>query len=604
MGTVASACLAALGFGAAPAMASYTAQVQNGTLQIKGDGASDKLVLLNEPGAVALDVGADGTTDFSFDRTTFTAINVDAGKGADEVTVQDLTAQALPDGSLTIDGGPGDDTIRGGNGGETIIGGAGDDFVDPNRGNDVVSLGAGTDTDQWDPGDGSDTVEGDGGKDTLQFNGSNAAENIEISANGSRVRLSRNVAQITMDLEGIENMNVRALGSADTVTVGDLTGTGVTNANVDLTGFDGNGDGAADTVNVNGTAGADNVDVSSSAGKDVVSGLATQVQVAGGEAADNVSVNTLGGDDTTSGGVDFTGPAPVTIDGGTGNDTTTYKGSATADTIGIARNGVDKVATFTATGAPVNVTAVENLDVQGLGGADQIIGQNGIAGLTKLTIDGGADDDTLAGGDGDDVLLGGAGNDLLDGNRGNDVVRGGGGQDTFQWDPGDASDTIEGDAGKDTMAFNGSNAAEKIDVSANGPRVSLTRDIALVTMDINAVEALNVRALGSADTITVNDLSDTDLKNVGVDLSGFDGTGDGAADTVVANGSDKKENVSVTRSGGQVATTGLAAQTTISGSEPANDTLDVNTLGGNDQATVAPDVSDLIVPIVDLGADE
>jgi hypothetical protein len=97
MGTVASACLAALGFGAAPAMASHTAQVQNGTLQIKGDGASDKLVLLNEPGIVALDVGADGTTDFSFDRTTFNAINVDAGKGGDEITVQDLTAQPLPD---------------------------------------------------------------------------------------------------------------------------------------------------------------------------------------------------------------------------------------------------------------------------------------------------------------------------------------------------------------------------------------------------------------------------------------------------------------------------------------------------------------------------
>jgi len=108
MGTVASACVAALGFGAAPAMASYTAQVQNGTLQIKGDGASDKLVLLNEPGTVALDVGADGTIDFSFDRTTFTAISVDAGKGADEVTVQDLTAQPLPDGSLTIDGGGAD----------------------------------------------------------------------------------------------------------------------------------------------------------------------------------------------------------------------------------------------------------------------------------------------------------------------------------------------------------------------------------------------------------------------------------------------------------------------------------------------------------------
>jgi hypothetical protein len=29
----------------------------------------------------------------------------------------------------------------------------------------------------------------------------------------------------------------------------------------------------------------------------------------------------------------------------------------------------------------------------------------------------------------------------------------------------------------------------------------------------------------------------------------------------------------------------------------------INTLGGNDQATVAPDVSDLINPILDFGVD-
>jgi hypothetical protein len=119
-----------------------------------------------------------------------------------------------------------------------------------------------------------------------------------------------------------------------------------------------------------------------------------------------------------------------------------------------------------------------------------------------------------------------------------------------------------------------------------------------------SAEGLNVRALRSADTITVDHLSGTDLKNANVDLSGFDRNGDGAADTVIVNGSDKKDNVSVTRSGSQVLTSGLAAQTTIVGSEPANDTLRINTLGGDDRATVAPDVSDLITTVVDLGADE
>jgi hypothetical protein len=75
---------ALLGFNAAPALASYTAGVQNGTLQIKGDGANDKLALglsPTDPNTLQVDVGEDGTVDFSFDRSTFTAINVQAGGG-------------------------------------------------------------------------------------------------------------------------------------------------------------------------------------------------------------------------------------------------------------------------------------------------------------------------------------------------------------------------------------------------------------------------------------------------------------------------------------------------------------------------------------------
>ena len=49
---------------------------------------------------------------------------------------------------------------------------------------------------------------------------------------------------------------------------------------------------------------------------------------------------------------------------------------------------------------------------------------------------------------------------------------------------------------------------------------------------------------------------------------------------------------------------GLGRETRIAGSEPALDTLLVQTLGGNDDVTVAPDVSDLINPVVDLGGDE
>src|SRR4051794_31668934 len=76
---LAAASLAAtLAFATDQASASYTARVTAGTLQISGDSASDKLALVNGPTSFALDVGEDGTADFTFDRTSFTAIDVQA----------------------------------------------------------------------------------------------------------------------------------------------------------------------------------------------------------------------------------------------------------------------------------------------------------------------------------------------------------------------------------------------------------------------------------------------------------------------------------------------------------------------------------------------
>src|SRR5689334_19007194 len=392
--------VAMLGLATGQASAAYTSRIQGGTLQLTGDGASDSILLAPDP--TTLTVVVNDTTTLTFDRSTFTALDVEAGGGDD--TVRFLNA-AQPLDNVTINGGNGNDTLLGANGAETILGGAGNDLVDGNIGNDTIQLGTGNDTVQWDPGDGSDSVDGQAGSDVLAFNGSNASENIALSANGAHVRLTRDIASITMDLAGIERANVRALGGTDTVTVNDLTGTDLKTADVDLTGFDGGADASADTVVENATDAADDVNVGSSGGNVVVSGLATQLQVSGNEAAlDNVDVNTLGGADTIESGVGFSGPIPVTVDGGDGADRTTYIGTGGADQIGIARNGTAAVAVFTSTGILNNV-GVENLDVQGLGGDDAITGQNGIGQLTQLTLDGGSGNDTLRGGDGNDILL-------------------------------------------------------------------------------------------------------------------------------------------------------------------------------------------------------
>jgi Ca2+-binding RTX toxin-like protein len=156
-----------LALAADAAIASTTAQVRAGTLEVRGDAGSDKLLLRLQPGApnlLSVDVGGDGTADFTFDRSTFTAIDVEARGGDDELRI-DQSGGTFVDESVTLDGGGGDDTLIGGAGADVLIGGGGIDDVDGNIGTDVARLGSGADRFQWDPGDGSDTVEGDGGVD-------------------------------------------------------------------------------------------------------------------------------------------------------------------------------------------------------------------------------------------------------------------------------------------------------------------------------------------------------------------------------------------------------------------------------------------------------
>jgi Ca2+-binding RTX toxin-like protein len=589
---------AALAF-AAPAMASYSAAVDGTTLRVTGDGASDKLALFADPTNLIVDAGEDGTADFTFPRSAFTAVSVTAGGGDDEVRVQ-----GLPLDGVTVDGGAGNDTLLGGPGADTLLGGSGNDLIDGNVGADAVSAGTGNDTVQWDPGDGSDVVTGDSGTDTLSFNGSNIGEELALTANGGHARFTRNVAAIDMDLAAIEQVNVRTLGGADTMTVGDLAGTGVRGVAVDESAFDGAGDFAADRVIVDGTDGPDRAVLGTNGTTGTVDGLSVPVRATGMEPADTVTAALLGGDDTAAASAAPTGADQVGVDGGAGTDTATYTGTAGDDEIGIGRNGATTVAAF-APGAPtLNVDATESLVVKGNDGNDTLAGQNGIGTLTSLTLDGGNGEDVLRGGDGADLLLGGNGDDLVDGNIGADTARLGAGNDHFQWDPGDGSDVVDGQSGLDVQDFNGSNIGEDIAVSADANHhVRVTRNVAAVSMDLANTEAFSLRTLGGADNVTINDLSGTPLKSATVDLAAFDDAGDLSADTVTLNGTAKADHVNLTRENGAVVEFGLPTETFIIGSEQAFDTVRLNTLAGDDDVFVAPEVFDLINPIVDLGAD-
>lgn len=269
---------------------------------------------------------------------------------------------------ITVDGGAGNDTIGGSNGADVLLGGDGNDRIDGNQGNDVAFLGAGNDLFIWDPGDGSDVVEGQADYDALVFNGANINETMVISANGDRAQFTRDIGNINMDLNDVEAVIVRALGGADTIIVGNLAGTDVSEVSIDLAAAGGGGDGQTDNVVVDGTNGNDAIQIAGSGADYTVSGASAFVSVLSSEAQDQLTVNGLGGDDFISAASLSATVNLSQVDGGAGNDT--IIGNSSANTL-IGGEGNDYLI--------------------GQGGNDTLIDGSGLN-----TLQGGSDDDLYA----------------------------------------------------------------------------------------------------------------------------------------------------------------------------------------------------------------
>jgi len=257
----------------------------------------------------------------------------------------------------------------------------------------------------------------------------------------------------------------------------------------------------------------------------------------------------------------------------------------TFDAIDVSLRGGDDA--FSATGVPVGQTS----RIDGGGGADTIVGT---AGDDVITGGGGADN--INAGPGNDVILGGGGDDFVAGGLGHDTGFLGGGADTFLWNPGEGSDDVDGGGGPDALLFNGANVSEIMSLSADGTRAVFLRQPGNVVMNLDDVEILDLHALGGADTVTVNDMTGTRMRQADIDLSaaGNSGAGDLLADLVTVNGTNKDDVVNVVGQGTQVDVSGLRTETRITGTDPAVDHLQINTLDGNDTVTVDPSALALI----------
>jgi hypothetical protein len=282
------------------------------------------------------------------------------------------------------------------------------------------------------------------------------------------------------------------------------------------------------------------------------------------------------------------GAGTLRITGGPSPDRITLRLSAADANHLQVDAGDDGTADFT-----IDRGTFEAIDVRAGNGADTVrIDQvNGIFTTTEATrIDGENGDDTLHGGTGAEVFLGGRGVDVVDGNAGADTAFLGSGDDTFVWDQGDGSDVVEGQSGSDTLAFNGFGANEVMAATASGDRVRFTRVQGTIVMDLDDVEAIDVRPLGGTDTVTVNDATGTDLARVDIDLAATLGgsTSDAQADTVTVNGTTGDDSIAANAVGSAVEVSGLAAFVRITHADPALDTLVIDGLTGVDDVAVDP----------------
>jgi len=307
------------------------------TAEVNGGNGAETFTITANGSRVRFDRVA--PAPFFLDIGTTENLVVNANGGDDVITAGNGLANLI---HLTIDGGAGNDTITGGDGNDTLLGGDGNDTGTGGRGNDTALLGAGDDTFIWNPGDGSDTVDGQAGQRHAAVQRRQRRRDDRHLGQWRHARFTRDVANIVMDLDNVEQIQFNALGGADKITVNNLAATDVKQVAINLAATGGRrrrrgrpGDGqTAPAATTRSTWSGPATSVS-------VTGLSAQVNIDGAEAAnDRLTINAGNGNDTINASTLPAGVIGLTIDGGAGNDTIT---GSQGDDLLIGGDGNDTV---------------------------------------------------------------------------------------------------------------------------------------------------------------------------------------------------------------------------------------------------------------------
>jgi Ca2+-binding RTX toxin-like protein len=325
------------------------------------------------------------------------------------------------------------------------------------------------------------------------------------------------------------------------------------------------------------------------------------------------------------------------------NNTLTLTGDAAADNIVIGVSNGNLTHNFTPLVQPGQVGFESTTDF------DPGAGKLEVPTTAKLVVDGGGGNDTLNlaaatavdpvmnGGDGDDTITGTAGVDAIDGGngndritgfRGNETIHGGAGNDVLIWNNGDGDDTNEGDAGVDetlivegtaddgnTITQEGTTTRFERTSGAGGFKVFSTNTMEKlslqsfsgndsVTTGPGVPIAMNIDAGPGNDTISTGDGPDRIVGDRGDDTinaglgedtmvwTNGDGNdtmnGDGGTDIVENDLGGADDISSIKMENGRVRYDRTNAPFSLS--IGSSEVMLLNTFGGNDSLTVAPDV--------------
>jgi len=423
--------------------AAVTGTTSGNTATLTGDGAADNIV-----------IGVTGA-NLSHNLGTATGFNSPIDFNSAVADDQVVTADT---GTLTINGGDGDDNIVGSKNADHLIGGLGSDRITGFTGPDDVDGGEGNDVMTWNNGDGNDTNDGDGGTDETQINGRNTTDDMTVQPIGGRVRFDRVApGPFNVDMD-VERLTINSQAGDDKL----VTSPGVTLP-----------------ITIDAGPGVD----------DITTGDAGDL-VQGGEGADTLNAG-AGGDRIVG------NPGNDVMNAGPGDDTMVWNNGDTNDQMN-GQDGLDRIENNLGAADDVSQIKVENgrvrydrvnapfnlsiatsevFELNTFGGNDTLDVQPGVGALIAIVADAGSGNDRFNGGDESDTFFGGLGDDTLEPGAGFDSVDGQDGNDRLLVRD-NTGDLARGGAGTDSAIADTADVLAEIE-SADVPPAADTRATAL-----------------------------------------------------------------------------------------------------------------------------